>query len=792
MMGRMTAGRSRDLFDSGWKFFRGELHVPHSVKAGMLGGLADAVKRKGGKHLVVAFVDQELKKATDPEKWPTVSLPHDFVVEGKPDPRETDHSHGFLPRGIGYYRKVFTLPKTDLGRKIVLEFDGIFRDSTVWVNGHHLADHRSGYTSFQVDLTDVARYGDEGPNTVLVRVDARQSEGWWYEGGGIYRHVWLRKTDRLHIRNWGTYVTTPKVSASSADVKIETEIRNERKEAVTAVLESVIVDRKGRKVGRNRTKVVLRGDSGLTVRQRLTVRKPLLWSLSAPDLYRLFSSLYVSGKKIDRYVTSFGIRTIRFDGKEGFFLNGVRTVIRGTCNHQDFAGVGVALPDSLQAYRIKLLQEMGCNAYRCAHHPPTPELLDACDRMGMLVMDENRKLDSSPTGLGDLKRMLYRDRNHPSVILWGMENEEPLEGTPMGARIVDTLARATRRIDPTRPTLSAMNHGDLDGGYAEKMDVKGFNYGHNNDKDVKYHEQRPWHPIVGTETSASVTTRGMYETDATRGILDAYGDTMATPPWPWNIGFDTPWRSVLKHRFLSGIFIWSGFDYRGEPLPYKWPCTTSHYGVMDTCGFPKDAYWYHRAQFKPGEPQLHLMPHWNKPVRKGPVRIRALTNLDRVSLFVNGRAMGSRIVAPGAQVEWTADWAPGELVGIGYRNGIEVKRTVVRSVGPARAIHAEPDRTLIRADGMDAVPVRVSIRDAHGIVHPTACHPVKFRVSGPAKIIGVGNGQCNSHEPDKADRRRAFNGWALVIIQSTGKQGRVSLTATSGGLRPARCAVRAV
>lgn len=787
----MKGGRVRERFDAGWRFFRGELHVPHTVKAGMLGGLADAVKRKGGKHLVVAYVDREMKKATDPDRWPEVTLPHDYVVEEPIRRDDRDATHGHRAHGFGYYRKVFALPAADRGRKVVLEFDGIYRASTVWLNGHHLVDHRSGYTSFHVDITDVARYGDEGLNTILVRVDARQNEGWWYEGGGIYRHVWLTTTSRVHVRQWGTYVTTPKVSPAAATVRVETEVQNETGADVDAVVESRIIDAAGRVVARARSRVRVGRSRIATARHAAVVRRPALWSLESPRLYRVRTAVSVGGRIIDRYVTPFGIRTARFDPATGFHLNGVRTVIKGTCNHQDFAGVGVALPDSLHAYKIDLLKEMGCNAYRCAHHPPAPELLDYCDRVGMLVMDENRKLDASPEGLRDLKRMLYRDRNHPSIILWGMENEEPLEGTVMGARILETLVRTTRRIDPTRPTTSAMNHGDLEGGYAEKLDVKGFNYGHNKDKDVRYHEARPWHPMIGTETSASVTTRGVYETDAKRGLLDSYGDTMATPPWPWNIGFDTPWRSVLRHPFLSGIFIWSGFDYRGEPLPYKWPCTGSHYGVMDTCGFPKDGYWYHRAQFR-SEPLLHVMPHWNRPVRRGPVRIRAMTNLDQVALFVNGRGLGLKRVGPGEQPEWTADWAPGEVLAVGYRDGVERIRTVVRTTGPAAALHLMPYRARLAADGRDAVAIRVAVRDAAGAVVPTACHPVRFAVAGPARIIGVGNGQCNSHEPDKADRRRAWMGWCLVILQSAGRRGRVALTARAAGLAPARCIIKAV
>lgn len=781
--------RTREGFDGSWRFFRGEINVPETVKSGVLGGLADVAGRQKGKHNIVAFVDKEMARRADPEKWPEVTLPHDWAVENPIVNDPENVLHGFRPRGVGFYRKVFALPEKYRGRKVILEFDGVFRASTVWLNGHSLREHRSGYTSFSVDITDAARYGEEGGNCLLVRVDARATEGWWYEGCGIYRHVWLVTTDRIHVARWGTYVTTPRVTERRAMVRVETTLANENPWRVAATLETSLVDRRGQRVARARRAVSLPADGRAVAIQAIEVPRPELWSPETPALYRALTEVKVAGRAVDRYSTTFGVRTIRFSPDDGFFLNGRSTPIKGMCNHQDFAGVGVALPDSIHEYKIRLLKEMGCNAYRCAHHPPAPELLDACDRLGMMVMDENRKLDSSPTGLADLESMILRDRNHPSVIVWGMENEEYLEGTPQGARIVDRLARLTRRIDPTRPTVAAQNHGHV-WEYSGKLDLAGFNYG-NGGKDVAYHARHPRQPVIGTETNATPSDRGIYEDDPKRGYVNAYGTTVSPPPYQWNTGFDVSWRAYLEHRFLTGVFVWTGFDYRGEPSPYKWPCVNSHYGVMDTCGFPKDGYYYHRAMFTE-EPVLHLMPHWTWPGKTGKeIRVWVLTNVERVELLLNGRSLGIRRVQHGAPVERPVRYEPGELKGVGFRGGRRVVETKVETTSAAARVHLDPDRDVLRADGRDAVPIRVAILDAAGRVVPDARPLVKFAVEGPARIIGVGNGDPASHEPDKAEKRRAFSGRCLAIIQSTGRKGGVRFTARATGLKTATARLRA-
>jgi beta-galactosidase len=794
----MTAPRTRQSFDEDWSFYLGDITIPESVKAGRTSGLTDVERKdpKARKKPEIAFVDEETGAKVDPAAWRRVSLPHDWCVEGDitRSSSDTDKSHGFLPRGVGFYRKVFSLPAVDRGRKVVLEFDGVFRNCRIWFNGQILRDHRSGYTSFEVDLTDDARYGDEGENCVLVRVDARDTEGWWYEGCGIYRHVWLRKTHRLHVSRWGVYVTTPKVSAEAVEVKVETTLQNEEVALARLTLVQEVRDGRGKVLARTDSALRLEADGRQTSVQKLRLKRPALWSPESPSLYRLVTRVFEGKTLVDEVQTSFGVRRIEFK-PDGFYLNGKHTLLKGTCNHQDFAGVGVALPDSLHEYKIRLLREMGSNAYRCAHHPPAPELLDVCDRLGMLVMDENRQLDSSAKGLSDLESMILRDRNHPSIIFWSLENEEPLQGTPRGARIVDTLARRTRQLDPTRPTVSAMNKAWDKGGYAGKMEFTGFNYGHRDGEvDVQYHRHHPGRLMVGTETTACTTTRGEYRDDKTKGYWNAYGDIVLTDPWMalWTCRFETPWQSLLKHPFLTGMFVWTGFDYRGEPSPSGWPCVNSHFGIMDTCGFPKDCWHYYKANWT-DEPVLHVFPHWNWKGKEGkPVRVMVLTNCGEVELFLNGKSLGRKKAIREDKLEWQVPYAPGELKAIGS-GGIGGKMvTVVKTTGPAAALRLVPDRTRAAADGKDAVPVRVEVVDKDGLVVPTAGQKIEFKVSGPGRLIGVGNGDPICHEPNRGRFRSAFHGLCLAIIQSAGKSGEIRIEARAKGLKPAVARVRAV
>lgn len=780
-MGNGT-GRSKTLFDKDWSFCKGDLRIPYAVKAGMTGGITDVSVRKDGEWLDIAFNDKGMSEQQ--LEWASVSLPHDWCVEQQYVKDEhlgaRDGSHGYLPGGIGFYRKVFKLPADAAGSKWKVRFDAVSGTSTVWVNGHLIGSHHGGYIGFSYDLSDVLRYGEEGVNVIVVKVDATECEGWWYEGCGIYRHVWLESTDLLHVAEYGTFVTTPEVAEEQASVHIRTRIRNEYTKDLQVTLHTVIYDGSGDQVCVKSEVATAQWYAETEVEQSFMVERPALWSPDSPNLYKAESTILYEGKKLDRYETVFGIRSIRFDAEKGFFLNGEPLLIKGTCNHQDFAGVGVALPDSLIEYKLRLLQEMGSNAYRSAHHPPTPELLDICDRIGMLVMDENRKLDSSPNGISQLERLLYRDRNHPCVIIWNLENEEVLEGTVTGARILKTLADTVRRIDPTRPTSAAMNHGWNENGYNEAVDITGYNYGHRNHLDIRDHEQYPERLMIGSECASYTATRGIYEDDPVKGYCSEYGTNIPS----WGCTPQQAWNDLVNNRFLTGVFMWTGFDYRGEPTPYLWPCINSHFGLMDTCGFPKDSYYYMKSVWK-DEPIVHVFPHWNWPGSEGmPIEVRVFANTDTVELSLNGRSLGEREAAKTGYLSWEVIYEPGELKAVGKNGGHAAAEKAVVTAGEPYRIALYPDRLEGQADGSDTIPVRVAIVDQQGNVVPTADNEIRFEVTGAGTLLGVGNGNPSSHEADKGPLRRTFNGWCLALIQASSDPGLIKLKAVSVGLSP--------
>lgn len=772
--------RKKTLFDELWNFQLGDIRIPNSVKGGMTGGITDCASVDDGEWLDIAYNDKGM--GTQTLEWTPLALPHDWCVEQQYVQDDSlgarGGSHGYLPGGVGFYRKTFDIPAEGVGKKWTVGFDGVSGTSTVWVNGHLLGEHRGGYSGFTYDLTDVLRYGAEGKNVILVKVDATEFEGWWYEGCGIYRHVWLQQSERLHVAEYGTYITTPEVDQEQALVNIRTRIRNEEMEGRACSLTTEIYDAAGSLVHSGELQAYADWYSELELAQTFTVPHPILWSPDQPYLYKAVSVVKSAGVETDRYETIFGIRTIRFDASEGFFLNGEPLLIKGTCNHQDFAGVGVALPDSLIEYKLKLLKEMGSNAYRSAHHPPTPELLDICDRVGLLVMDENRKLDSSPNGLSQLERLIYRDRNHPCVIIWNLENEEILEGTIMGTRILKTLADTTRRLDPTRPTSAAMNHGWNEGGYNDVVDITGYNYGQREHLDIRDHEQHPNRRMIGSESASFTVTRGIYEDDPVRGYCSEYGTNIPS----WGCSPERAWGDVVQNRFLTGVFIWTGFDYRGEPTPYLWPCINSHFGVMDTCGFPKDIYYYMQAVWT-DEPLVHVFPHWNWEGKEGKViDVRIFSNTETVELFLNGRSLGEQQVNRTEHQSWEVVYEPGELKAVGKQDGQPVVEQVVVTAGQPYQIQLYPDRQSLAADGSDTIPVRVAVLDKQGNLVPTADNEIRFEVEGAGHILGVGNGNPSSHEPDKATIRRTFNGWCLALIQSVSVAGPIRLRAVSAGL----------
>ncbi len=741
--------------------------------------------------------------------WRVVHLPHDYVIEGTFDPKG-DASHGSLIPTSAWYRKTFTLPASDRGKSLWIDFDGAYRDSTVYLNGKKLGTHPCGYTPFRFDISGAANYG--AANVLAVHVNPQKFEGWWYEGGGIYRHVWLNKAAAVHVAPWGVFVTSkmpepvPGQPVAPAVVTVKTTIDTTGyvfpvRAALRGEMVSRILDPAGKTVASGTASISIIPNALGTKTQTLTVTKPALWSLEMPQLYTLHTEIRDGGKVVDTQDTPFGIRTIRFDAEKGFFLNGKPVKVKGTCNHQDFAGVGVAMPDSLLAWRIKQLKKMGSNAYRTAHNPPTKELLDACDTLGMLVMDENRHLGDTEDGkaspntpyadLHEVQSMVLRDRNHPSVIMWSMCNEEPIQNSEAGARIFSAMKKVVDAADGTRPVTCAMNSGEY-AGIALVEDLRGFNYGPGTYEP--YHKAHPASILYGSETSSEVGTRGVYGPDTfkldgidylgdeAKGWVSAYD--IHAPPWAHTA--EVGWSAIAERPYVFGGFVWTGFDYKGEPTPFAWPDVNSNFGILDQCGFPKDAFYYYQSVWG-STPMVHLFPHWNWAGKEGqPIDVWAYSNAAKVELFLNGQSLGAKEMPKNGHLSWSVPYAPGRLSARAFdAAGTLIAQDRVETTGAPAALSLSTDRTALTADGEDLTMIEVDVRDAQGRIVPTAGNLVSFTLSGPGRIAGVGNGAPSCHEPDQASSRSAFNGKCLVIVGANDAPGSLTLTARAPGLKPA-------
>ena len=720
--------------------------------------------------------------------WQKINVPHDWLVElpfVKSEQVEMD-SHGYKPVGgtypetsIGWYRKHFSVDKSKSNKRFEIQFDGIYRNAEIWLNGFYVGTNFSGYVGNSYDVSDYINF--EGDNVLVIRVDATQYEGWFYEGAGIYRHVWLHITDKIFIPEDGVFVYAD-VKDKKATVTVETTVQNNLLNQSNATVYSYITDRKGTVLAKTATqKIKLDSRKDQTIKQQVAIKNPELWSLENPYLYRVVSVLQSENQIVHQTKTRFGIKTVKFDAKEGFFLNGKPLKIQGTNNHQDHAGIGSALPDYMQYYRIKLLKEMGCNAYRASHNAPTPELLEACDSLGMLVLDEQRLLNSSPEYIDQFTRILKRDRNHPSVFLWSIGNEEQnIQGNEYGKKIAQTLLAIQKDIDPTRTSTYAADMGNDFKGVNEVIPIRGFNYREYAVAD--YHKDHPNQPLLGTEMGSTVTTRGIYEKDELRGYVP---DQDITHPW-WASKAETWWKLAAENNYWLGGFIWTGFDYRGEPTPYKWPNINSHFGIMDVCGFPKNIYYYYKSWWT-NEDVLHLSPHWNWPDKVGkPIDVWVNSNADEVELFLNEKSLGKKTMERNSHLQWNVMYEPGTLEAIAYKKGKKITAKI-ETTGQATTVELSPDKTILLADGKDATVVNISITDEKGREVPTANNQLAFTISENAKIIGVGNGDPSSHEADTCKegnwQRSAFNGKCQVIIQAGKNVGDIKLEAKSNGLK---------
>jgi beta-galactosidase len=760
--------------------------------------------------------------AFNDSKWRTLDLPHDWSIENEfVQNAPTGGGGGYLPTGIGWYRKRFNLSKSAMSKSVWIAFDGVYRNSDVWINGHHLGQYPNGYMSFHYDLTPHIKSGE---NIITVRVDnALQPNTRWYSGSGIYRHVWLHQADPLHIAQWGTYITTPQVDSSTATVNIKTKIDNRGNVSKNAILRSVILDAKGNEVARTESPVAVSSKDQAGAEQKITVSSPALWSLETPVMYSLRSVIIDKGKIVDETTTPFGIRNIQYDANKGFLLNGKRVKMNGVCLHHDAGSVGAAVPEAMWVRRLKILKEMGCNAIRTSHNPMAPEFLDLCDRMGFLV--QNEMFDVWKAGKAkydyaiyfndwsqhDLVNFIHRDRNHPSVVMWSAGNEIGEQRQPQGHEVLGALIATFHREDPTRPVTTGNDQIAADGRpatpeFLNMLDIVGYNYVDRwrERRELFYDIDKRNHPewkITGTENVSISGIRGNYYGGGFGGV-----DSSVIRPanLPVVIRAEQLWKFVSLHDYVIGDFMWTGIDYLGEA---RWPSKNASAGVIDLCGFPKDAYYFYQSQWT-NKPVLHLAPHWNWKGKEGKVmQVMAYTNCDTVELFLNGRSFGikalefprqgnagswNRYERPAVGITtgdlhllWDVPYEPGLLKAVGRKGGKVVMEAEIRTSGAPAAFRLSVDRDTIDADKRDVAHVKIEVIDANGHVVPDANEPVQIVVEGAGSLIGLDNGNPVDHTSMKSDKRNTFNGLALAVVQSTNTTGVIRVRTNSPSLKNA-------
>ena len=724
--------------------------------------------------------------------WQEVKVPHDWVTI-LPYADVASHSHGYKTVGykypetsVGWYRKTINIPASDLGKHIALQFDGIFRNARVWFNGFYMGTEPSGYATQVYDVTEYVNYG--GDNLICVRADATLEEGWFYEGAGIYRDAWLLKSAAVSVAPFGTFVYADlKQPYDKVTIYVETEVNNHSLTTQQCEVSHRLLDADGREVAKSESSTIMLRAKQTLNSQLLTLNlnTPHLWSPADPYLYKVETTVKVDGRVTDVYETTTGIRDIEFDADRGFLLNGQPLKLKGVNMHQDHAGVGAAIPDALQAWRIKQLKKMGCNAYRASHNPMTPALLDICDREGILVIDENRLTGINEEHLRLLERMIKRDRNHPSVILWSNGNEEwGMENTIQGTRIAAAMREYTHLLDPTRHSTIA-NAGGRE--MVKGLDVVGFNYIVQNDVDNQKKNNPTW-KIVGTEETTGCGTRGWYFKDEKYpGRMVSLNRTMEQN---YENIIERGWKFYDERPWAAGLFYWTGFDYRGEPNPLSYPAHDSEFGILDYCGFPKDEAYYLKSWWT-DEPVLHIFPHWNLQGHEGEeVEVWAYSNCDEVELTVNGKKLGRQPMPRNGHLKWKAVYQPGRVEATGYKNGKRILTKTIETTKAAAKVVLKADRHQIAADGQDMAIVNIELHDQKGRFVPNACPVLTFCLEGDANIIGCGNGDpsyLGSDHPDKQPCHTfsipAFNGRAQVLIQSGKLPSTVTLKCTADGLK---------
>lgn len=747
----------------------------------------------------------------DDSKWRKLNLPHDWSIEGEfSETNPATVGGGALPGGIGWYRKSFEVPAQDSGKLFYINFDGVYRNSEVWINGNYLGKRPFGYISFRYELTPYLKVGQK--NVIAVKVDnSEQPNSRWYSGSGIYRNVWLVKTNKIAVDHWGTFVTTPEINSKSSQVMVQTKIKSSVDSNSDVILRTEIYDAENNKVAETESNIMVEGNSAIEEKQQLEVENPNLWSTENPYMYKVVSKIIQNDNVIDDYETPLGIRSFLFDAEKGFILNGKQVKINGVCNHHDLGFLGAAINYRALERQLEIMKEIGINGIRTSHNPPAPELLELCDKMGFVVMNESfdmwkkaktefdYSLDWDEWHKRDLEDFILRDRNHPSIVMWSIGNEiieQWDEKDPSGEAITKELTAIVKNLDLTRPVTAGCNRTDAKNPLltAGVLDIIGFNY--HQDEYLGVPKLFPGMPFISTESVSALATRGYYDmpSDSIRrwpirwdipfttgnpdNTCSAYDNVSA----PWGSTNIETWRVVKKHDFMAGQFIWTGFDYLGEPTPYGWPSRSSYFGIIDLAGFPKDVYYLYQSEWTKKE-VLHLFPHWNW--KEGQlIDMVTYTNCDEVELFINGKSKG--IKKKGAEdylLMWRVNFESGSVKAVGKRAGKVILEKEIFTAGSPYQIKLESDRNTINADGDDLSFITVTILDEKGNVVPNANNNVKFSVKGEGKIAGVDNGLQTSMESFQANNRNAFNGKCLVVVQSTEKAGKIELTASSEGLK---------
>jgi len=757
--------------------------------------------------------------------WRTLNLPHDWSIEGQFDEKSpAGYGGGSLNGGLGWYKKSFKVALENKEKITSIIFDGVYRNSQVWINGHYLGKRPNGYIGFQYDLSPYLNYGDK-INEIIVKVDnSKQPNSRWYSGSGIFRNIWLETTNKLHVDQWGTYITTSKVTAQTASVHIETTLKNRYNSSKSAVVTTTIF-KNYTKITSATQNVTIAANASQVQNQDIIVKNPVLWSVEKPEQYTAVTTISIESTIIDEYKTNFGIRNFKFDLNKGFILNGKQVKIKGVCMHHDLGPLGSAINTRAIERQLEILKEMGVNGIRTSHNPPAPELLDLCDKMGFIVMDEafdmwkksktkyDYSLDWDQWHAKDLQDQILRDRNHPSIFMWSIGNEIPEQWSDEGVVIAKELSVIVKKLDTTRLVTAAMNPAvnmnidevtlqfEKSKTYFNKLatsgalDIIGYNYAH---QTFEHHQKNfPNIPFIATETTSALETRGYYDsvsdvikkwpvrwdlkfTDGNPGnTVSAYDQVQA----PWGSTHEATWKVMKKYDFLAGMYIWTGFDYIGEPTPYEWPSVSSYFGIVDLAGFPKDVYYMYQSEWT-NKTVLHLFPHWNWKSDQNVDVWVYYNNADEVELFLNGKSLGTKKkIEDDLHIMWRVPFQAGTLKAVSRKNEKIVKETAIQTAENPAKLKLTADRKTINADGDDLSFVTVEITDQKGVLSPKANNEIQFSLKGSGKIVGVCSGDPVSHESYKGTKHTALNGKCLVVIQAGTKSEKLELTASANGLK---------